>query len=264
MRDPSGLRGALVVGAVGGALLTLASLAGVVRVPPVARPSDPVEIAARVNGVPIPAAAARALQQGIEEERREAGPPGAALETAVLDGLIDEELLFQRAEAIGITRADHMVRKRAIAALVDAVVREAEAGELTESDLEHCFAAHRARFAAPERVRVAVRPEPATAPLPDVPLGRRELAERVGPSVADAAFALAVGATSDPIEGPGGPYVITVLERTSPAKPRMAELRDETRALCRRLAGEDALDRYLAALRADARIERVAPAAPRG
>ena len=68
-------------------------------------------------------------------------------------------------------------------------------------------------------------------------------------------IALGEREVGEPLEVPGGFRVIAVLERAQASPPSFGEVREEVVALRRRSVGERALTRYVAALRAKARIE---------
>lgn len=295
--DPS--RTALLAGTVAGIALTLFGMGTGIRVPVSVAARDREPPVARVNGVPIPASSYRKLADAVEAERPDlplARSAGSARRGELLDRVVDEELLFQRAQALDLPRKTFLARKEAVLALVDAVVREAESGEPSAADLERVHASEGALLRRASRVTVAqvfcksgsaaedsaARTCAQTAarrlrdgepidrvardlgaapvvPLPEGPLSPGELRQTLGPSAAEVALALAPGSVSDPVRSEDGYRVLASRAREEGAIPTLAEARDEVRALAKRRAGERALAAYLAELRARAVIERSPP-----
>ena len=113
------------------------------------RPDDAV---ASVNGVPLPADQYRRLLVGLESDL---GRSAAEDERRrLLDRMIEEELLVQRGLELGLARHDRQVRADLVAAVIDAVVSEAEVRAPTEAELRAFHTEHAAFFARPARQRV--------------------------------------------------------------------------------------------------------------
>lgn len=101
---------------------------------------------AQVNGTDIPASeynrALLAMQDGLKRGLTEADRRKA------LQVLVDEELLLQEAETLGLTRSDMVVRKNLIQAMMKTSTSFSET-EPDEAQLQEFYAAHPALFAAP-------------------------------------------------------------------------------------------------------------------
>ena len=70
----------------------------------------------------------------------------------LLKRLIDDELILQRAEELGILQADPGIRKLLARSAIDAIVRESQAVPVTESELIAFYNGHRAVFQQPQRI----------------------------------------------------------------------------------------------------------------
>ncbi len=208
----------------------------------------------------------------------------------VLDRLVDEELLVQRALELGLARQDRRVRGDLVTAVIESVTTDAGQREPDASELRVFFAANRDYFARPGRLHVervfvrsnddgdgnalerardiavrwrdgetavalqqAVGDEP-VAKLPDAPLPAAKLREYLGPAAVDAAATLSPGEVTDPVRAAGGYQVLRLVARESNRVPELAEVEAEVRAEWRRRAGDEALRGYLDALRSRARI----------
>jgi hypothetical protein len=110
-------RRGFAIGAVLGLALAMGSLLSRKNDPPM--PADAVAI---VNGSPIREADLERAMAALAADRRD--PLGAAERRLVLDRLVEEELLVQRASELGLDRRDRGLRSRLVTAMVDAVVTD--------------------------------------------------------------------------------------------------------------------------------------------
>jgi parvulin-like peptidyl-prolyl isomerase len=243
---------------------------------------------AAVNGTAVRRADYERAVEALASDRR------SAIDDAdrrhVLDRLVDEELLVQRALELGLARSDRRVRGDLVAAVIEAVTAEAGQREPDADELQAFFEANRDYFAQPGRLHVEqvfVRSsgdadsvalgrardaaarlragEPAAlvqrdagpapvAAVPDSPLPAAKLREYVGPAAVLAVATLAPGEVADPVGGAGGYQVLRVVAREPNRVPAFAEVEEELRSEWRRRAGDDALRAYLDDIRARATI----------
>lgn len=152
--------------------------------------------------------------------------------------LIDEELVLQRAESLGVLQVDPAVRKAIVRATIDAVVEDFLAQPPGDQQLQQFYRAHQAVFERPARFTVdalrfddvaaarqavaAVQPgagwaglvtSSAAQPmrqLPGVPLPAQVLRRYLGPGPTEIALSLVPGEISAPVEGAGGAYLLRV------------------------------------------------------
>jgi len=245
---------------------------------------------ASVNGEPIRTADFERAVGAVDADLRD--PIDDRRKRQVLDRLIDEELLVQRALDLGFVRTDRATRSNLVQAVIGAVVSEAESFEPSDAEVAAFYAEHRDYFTTPGRVRMrqvlirdpegVARAEEATrrlragepfatvaaelgdpeiAPVPDAPLPASKLREYLGPTATRTVLELAPGAVSDPVRSSTGFHVIELVEREEPAVPPLDEIRDLVRAEARRRHADRALRTYLDELRADADV-RVATTLP--
>ena len=249
----------------------------------------PAGAVATVNGAPVRSAEYERAVGALAADRRT--PLGDEDRRFVLDRLVDEELLVQRALELGLMRSDRRVRSDLVAAVVDSVVAQASQSEPDVSELRAFYEANLEWFARPGRLRVreiavAGPPtrddalalararevagrlrageawdeverdlgDPAVAPVPDDLLPPTKLAEYLGASAVAAAAALGTGAVSDPLRVAGGWSVLRLADREPDRTPALEEIEDEVRAELRRRAGDTALRRYVEELRRRAEI----------
>ena len=249
----------------------------------------PAGAVASVNGAPIRGEDYQRLLSGVENDTRQAAD--AALQRRVLDRMIDEELLVQRALDLGLARVDRRVRANLVSSLIASVTAEAEteepdAGELSEfyeaesgfftqpgrlhvrqaffrvRDAEDDAAARERAEAAVVRLRAgealevvsAELADPQISPVPDGMLPAQKLLEYVGPTALRVALELEDGAFSDPVRSGSGYHVLLRVASEPAVLPELETIRDLVRAEWTRRAGDRALRDYLDELRDDARI----------
>lgn len=251
---------------------------------------------ARVNGAPVRAETLERILAGLSAEKRM--PLSDADRARVLDRLIEEELLVQRAQEVGLVESEPGIRKALVGALVDSVVAEAESAEPEDDELRRFFEEHRGYFGAGVRLRIerlefraragaapgtreraldalsalaAGEPtagvggrlaDPPALPLPDQLLPPATLREYVGPEVLDALLAVDTGRWTGPFESEGGAALVRVVERQAAEAPTFELVEAQVAAEWRRRAADRALREYLDALRREADV-RLAPDAPR-
>jgi parvulin-like peptidyl-prolyl isomerase len=274
----------LGLGAALGLALAAAGILGGAEV----RLSD--EAVALVNGVPIRSADYTRLVAGLESDLRR--PADDAQRRRVLDRMIEEELLVQRALALGLARHDRRVRADLVSAMIAAITSDVDQREPTESELRAFYADESAFFVQPGRLRVRqiffrvpasadeasvnararearqrlVDGEPfdevtralgdeAILRIPDAPLPAAKLREYLGPTALRAALELQVGEVSQPVRSGTGIHLLQLLEREPNRTLPYDEIAEQVRNEWRRRAGDRALRDYLDDLRAQADVD---------
>lgn len=272
----------LAIGACAGIGL---AVAGLVRP---AEPALPGDAVARVDDVLI-------SREEFEGRLRQAAQAGVAPDpAALLDLLVEEELLLQRGLELGLVRRDSTVRA-ALLQVVRASARSTTADEPPdEAALRSFYRARQDRFREPARLRVEqiyfargtppsraeaaaealargepfdeVREtlgEPWDRRLPPVPLSEAALARVLGQPLAALAFTLPQGATTEPVRAPDGIHILRVVERRDAQVPpfEAVAVRVENEWLLER--AREQYRAYVDALRAQADVRTGDPAPAR-
>lgn len=252
-------------------------------------------IAATVNGVPIEA---EAFEQAVgllaADARNAIGP---AERTHVLNRLIEEELLVQRARELGVDQHDRRVRALLVRQMIDSIVADAQPEEPTAEQLQEFYdengnyfartgrlwvdpmrfaaragesdreaAARATQAAADLRAGVspdAVRTELADSsviPFPQGMLPPAKVREYIGPSPTRAALRLKPGEISDPVRGGAAYYVLRLVDAEPGIRPPLTKVEKEVRTEMQRRAGDIALRSYLDDLRARGTVRVSLPA----
>ncbi len=276
--------GWLIVGAAVGLAVALVNVAG---------PRDQTSATlsqstvASVNAVAIRRESFERALELVAGDKRDSAAPIVPIE--ILDRLVDEELLVQRAVDLDLVRSDAAVRRVLVRAMIDSIVLEAESEPLDERSLQAYYDGNRGRFASHatariERVVVHDRGDGdnpraradavakllragadadhvrrkhgdrASVPLPAGKLLLTELREYLGPDGAKAVSESSAGAVLGPLSADGGYTVIRVLELMPAARPQLEDVRSHVAAAYRKERVDQALRDYLARLRARAAI----------
>ena len=226
-----------------GGMLAGAALAVfyIVRVPDTATPSD--DAVAWVNGRPIARESYENALRAVAADRKTGALRDGDRER-VLERLIDQELLLDRAIELGLHERDPQIRNQLATAMIDFLVRRAEddARAADEAELRAFYEAQRFRFERAAQYRVAVEGE--AVPLPDGFLLEKEIEQRLGPSAARKAVELQVGESMVVAKG-GGSYTVRLLERRGGEVAPFDEAREAVEVAYLRHKGEVAVRDFL-------------------
>lgn len=174
----------------------------------------------------------------------------------VLDRLIDQELLIDRAVELGLHERDPQIRNQLTTAMIDFLVRQAEddARGASEPELREFYRRESFRFERNTQYRIGVEGSP--MPIPDGLLLTKEIEQRLGPTAAAKVAGLAVGESAN-IVSPGGDVVVTLLERRGGGAAPFEEAREAVEGAYLRAQAEAAVRDFLvvARKRSDIRIE---------
>ncbi len=249
---------------------------------------------ATVNGTTISSVEYQTALDLLSRDKRM--PLAESDRTRVLDRLIDEELLVQRALTLGLAETDPAIRKALATAVVDAAVIESRAESVSDERLREFFRANLSYFMRPSAMRVdrvvfrddsphgdalgraqATLAHAPTAPnledaagdladdavadLPDTLLPLKTLQQYIGPDGLASMRGLEAGERTPVLRTSYGYQILQVMELETAAVPSFDELREQVRNEYQRQRGEEALREYLARLRAEANIAIAAEAA---
>ncbi len=265
----------LMAGALLGALLAASGL-----LEP-RRPADAAAVA-QVDGESIGRGEYLELLELLAGDRRT--PMSAAHRRRLLERLIEERLLIARALELGLPRADPVVRKAIVSAMLQAAAGDAAMEEPSAEALAAFYRANLAYFAAPERLRVrrmafrgeraeerawqahrALRERPwaevaealaerdILAP-PDALLPVASLRGHLGAAHSAAVAGLPPGGHTAPLPEQGGFSILLLADLQPGAAPPLTDVAERVRREYRRRAGEAAARDYLARLRANADV----------
>ncbi len=185
-------------------------------------------------------------------------PLAAADKARVLERLIDEELLLQRALELGLAQSDGASRKALVQAAIQFATLEADTKVPDDAELGAFYLARPTLFAAPPLVTVQL--DTASGSTKFGPMPGDKLADYIGPDLAALAISLPLMSKSRPRPIDGEVGTITVLRRITPPRPELDAIRPQLQEAWQREAADRALETYLKNLRDQAKISRAADA----
>jgi len=238
-----------------GGMLVGAALAVfyIVRVPDTVEPT--ADAVAWVNDRPISRSSYENALQAVAGDRK-SGTLREDDRERVLQRLIDQELLIDRAIELGLPERDPQIRNQLATAMIAFLVRRAEdeATAADEAALRAFYEENHFRFQRSPQYRVAL--EGGEVPLPGGLLLAKELEQRLGPSAARKVAELEVGELAI-IGEDGGRYTVRMLERRDGTLVPFNEARDAVEAAYLRDRSEAAVREFLEVARqhTDIRVE---------
>ncbi len=240
-------------------------------------------IAARVNGIVITALDFERAAQAVQNDRRNVlGPDEAA---AVLNTLIDEELMAQEAVRIGLPHSDREVRAAAVRGVMRLILSDLASTEPDEATLRAFYAENPAMFSRGDQLWVrhvelvgedadtiaaivtaladgaAFRdiredfPSTTSRPVPDRLIRAGDLSQYLGASLTDYAIGAEEGTIIGPLGLEGNTHFLWLVEREEGQRPEFEDIREDITAEWRRRAEDEAVTSYIQRLRNRASVE---------
>ena len=246
----------------------------------------PSEAAARVGERLIRHVDYQRVVAGVASDLR--SPTDDAMRRRVLERMIDEELLVQRALELGLAVVDRRVRGELTSGLIDSIVAEVEGRPPSDRDVELHFDENIEFFTRPGRLRArtlffstrrdgedprggassrVVRArerllrgdapdaveeslaDPQVSRLPDTLLPPSKVRDYTGPAVLSSLLDLSAGEWSEVLEAQAGFVLANVVDREPASVPELSEIEALVREDLERRRGDLALRRYLDDLR---------------
>jgi hypothetical protein len=199
--------------------------------------NQPIDTVVLVNQQPVTESALKFARQ--RSDRFMIDVPVQDRDKQLLQRLIDDELILQRAEELGILRADPGIRKLLARSAINTVVRESQALLIKEPQLIAFYNNHQAVFQKPQRITLQAAQfddlEMANIsrnavllgdslkktvslvggkilPIPVSPLPKHMLIRYLGISLTDLALGLSATQISQPILQGDNIYLLHVVE----------------------------------------------------
>lgn len=208
------------------------------------------DAAALVNGQPISRDDVDRAFVSLSTDRRT--PLTQDDRAKVLERLIEDELLAQRAVALGLASSDPNARKVLVRSLIDSIVLTQE--PLAEADLRRFYEANRSVFVSPP-VLTVTGVEGAVPGLPATGMTIDKLKDYVGAG-AEALLPLDVGQTAGPFRFAGQSFTLRVVAREGGAPLDYTAAREQVLARAQTERDGKRLRDYLEGLKRRAAIER--------
>lgn len=238
---------------------------------------------AEVNGISISQAQYSSITAAVASEKKT--PLIAEDHDFFLQKLIDEELLVQRGQELGLLQLNSVIRNDIVQAVMASIIAENAMQEVSDSDLEGFYKKHRAFFSpatkihlrqmkftersVAESARLALvngegflevnlkLADKALLSIPDTLLPLNSLRKYIGPSMLMLVSKLEVAQYSQPILHQEKWYVFFVVEKELATAPPLSEITDVVRSEHKRRSDEQAFRDYVEWLRKRADVQRM-------
>lgn len=241
---------------------------------------QPADTIVLVNQQPVTETALRVARQRSGMLTADISAQGR--DQQLLQRLIDDELILQRAEELGILQADPGIRKLLARSAIETVVRQSQALPVTESELVAFYDNHQAVFQQPQRITLqsAQFDDVETAnttrnaviagqslkkaasitgaemlPIPLSPLPKHALIRYLGASLTDLALTLSTMEVSQPIIRGDSVYLLQVFENQPTTLMPLEQVRETAMTELKIRQRRDSLATTLAELKQQASIQ---------
>jgi len=241
----------------------------------------PVSAVASVNDVNISRDHFARTLQRFDPGR--GAPPSAETQAAIIEKLIDDELLLQRGIELGMAQSDGAVRTAIISSLIASVTAEADAANPTDAELAKHLADNADRFSRTAKVAVngwqtddeslaqifaaslrdnngasLVAGIAAIADLPTALMPLETVRDYLGPGITAAVAEMPVNSSA--VFARRGRWVIVhVLQKETAVAADLQSIRNRVLVDYRRHRADELLATYLDGLRDSAEIRLAAP-----
>ena len=206
----------------------------------------------------------------------------------VLERMIEEELLIQRAKDLGMFSSNTMIRGTIIQQMINLVISENSLEIISKEELELFYEANKGFFTSADRLRVkqiffsnkngasedkakkaysdllegkeieeiVKRADNSALDIPDTLMTLAKVREYIGPSLMQVAKSLKVGEFTSPKKVIGGHKIIFLLERTDTQPPEFELVRDWVKSEYKKRRDDKALRDYLEKLKKRYEVNR--------
>ena len=241
---------------------------------------QPADTIVLVNQQPVTETALRVARQRSGMLTADISTQGR--DQQLLQRLIDDELILQRAEELGILQADPGIRKLLARSAIETVVSKSQALPDTESELVAFYDNHQAVFQQPQRITIqsaqfddfetanttrkavllgqslkkaASSTGAEMLPIPLSPLPKHALIRYLGASLTDLALTLSTMEVSQPIIRGDSVYLLQVFENQPTTLMPLEQVRETAMTELKIRQRRDSLATTLAELKQQASIQ---------
>ena len=241
---------------------------------------QPADTIVLVNQQPVTETALRVARQRSGMLTADISAQGR--DQQLLQRLIDDELILQRAEELGILQADPGIRKLLARSAIETVVSKSQALPVTESELVAFYDNHQAVFQQPQRItlqsaqfddvetanttrkavllgqslkKAASSTGAEMLPIPLSPLPKHALIRYLGASLTDLALTLSTMEVSQPIIRGDSVYLLQVFENQPTTLMPLEQVRETAMTELKIRQRRDSLATTLAELTQQASIQ---------
>ena len=206
----------------------------------------------------------------------------------VLERMIEEELLIQRAKDLGLFSTNTMIRGTVVQQMINMIISENSLDIVSNSELELFYKKNKGFFTNADRLRlkqiyfseekgsaleraenlylelikgknidqIDLEGDKSALEIPDVLMTLTKVREYIGPSLMQVAKMLQTGEFTTPKKVIGGYKIIILLERKDALSPKFEVVRERVKSEYKKRKDDQALRDYLNKLKKWYEIER--------
>lgn len=206
----------------------------------------------------------------------------------VLERMIEEELLIQRAKDLGMFSTNTMIRGAIVQQMINMIISENSLDIVSTSQLKEFYEANKGFFTSADRLRlkqiyfsdekggaleraqnaylhlvqsnnldeIDSKSDESALEVPNTLMTLSKVREYIGPSLMQLAKMLKPGEFTSPKKVIGGYKIIVLLERRDASPPDFKEIRDRVKSEYKKRKDDEALRDYLNKLKKWYEIER--------
>ena len=247
---------------------------------------DSRDWAARVGGAEISKEKYLLQLDGLNSDKRV--PLNKEDKAFVLERMIEEELLIQRAKDLGMFSTNTMIRGTVVQQMINMIISESSFDIVSNSELELFYEKNKGFFTNADRLRLkqiyfseekgsALKKaenlylelikgksideidgegDKSALEIPDVLMTLAKVREYIGPSLMQVAKMLQPGEFTTPKKVIGGYKIIVLLERKDASPPKFEFIRERVKSEYKKRKDDQALRDYLNKLKKWYEIER--------
>ena len=235
-----------------------------------------VDWVAKVGDAEISRAKYMLQLEGLSSDKR--NPLTQKEREYVLERMIEEELLIQRAMDLGMFSSNTMIRGTVVQQMIDFIIEDNSLISINEGELEEFYESNKGFFTSADKlwVRQIYFSDPETEKalflankafknllnhesfdkvqetgsktallIPDTLMTLSKLREYIGPSLMQLASKLQPGEFTSPKKVPGGFKIIFLVDREDASPPKFNSVRDQVKAEFMKRRDDNSLRQYL-------------------
>ena len=242
--------------------------------------------AAKVGGAEISKEKYLLQLEGLNSDKRV--PLNKEDKAFVLERMIEEELLIQRAKDLGLFSTNTMIRGTVVQQMINMIISENSLDIVSNSELELFYNKNKGFFTNADRLRlkqiyfseekgsaleraenlylelikgknidqIDLEGDKSALEIPDVLMTLTKVREYIGPSLMQVAKMLQTGEFTTPKKVIGGYKIIILLERKDALSPKFEVVRERVKSEYKKRKDDQALRDYLNKLKKWYEIER--------
>ena len=242
--------------------------------------------AARIGGAEISKEKYLLQLEGLNSDKRV--PLNKEDKAFVLERMIEEELLIQRAKDLGMFSTNTMIRGTVVQQMINMIISESSFDIVSNSELELFYEKNKGFFTNADRLRLKQiyfseekgsalknaenlylelikgksideidgEGDKSALEIPDVLMTLAKVREYIGPSLMQVAKMLQPGEFTTPKKVIGGYKIIVLLERKDASPPKFEFIRERVKSEYKKRKDDQALRDYLNKLKKWYEIER--------